>query len=221
MAFNWKRKRFDNLVILFNNKFSSMSKNSCNNILAFKPSPDEIWKAISFNSSMRVNLSDKEDSSSRNRKFETAIGVNVFIETELFGQMPKSLPETIPEYSWKLCAMFLAGKPPVGFLIMVIMHKSPAGSPERVYCRAFMPLVCSFLPEGIEALDKGVSSRFSLRNEYQMYPHKQMKPDNLGYTVLISSSTGSGHLIIHLGDLRNSHISPCFNQMLTQSCIAL
>lgn len=213
---NWKKKGLDNFRVLFNNEFSSMSKYRSNNILAFKFSPDKIGEPIDLDSSMRVNLPDKGNPSSRNRQLKMSISTNVFVEAELFGQMPKSLPEMIPEHPGESCAMFFVSKPPVWFLIMVIVHESLAGSSKRGYCRAFMPLKDSFLPEGIKAFNRGVSSRLSLWYEYQMYPQKQMKPDNLGYAVLIPSSTGSGHLVVHLGDLRNPHILPCINQMLTQ-----
>jgi hypothetical protein len=43
MTFNWKRERFDNPVILFNNQSLSMSKDSSNDILSLKSSLNEIW----------------------------------------------------------------------------------------------------------------------------------------------------------------------------------
>jgi len=216
MIFNWKREGFDKLVVLFNDEFSSASKDSGNNILAFKLSADEIGKAVDLDSSMRVNLSDKRNPSSGDGQPEISIGIDVLIKVELFWQMPESLPEVIPEHAGKSCAVFLFSKPPVWFLIMVIMHKPFAGSSERGYCGAFMPLKDSLLPDGIEALHRGISSRLSRWYEYQMYPQKKMEPDNLRYAVLIPASTGSGHLVVHLGDIWNSHIPPCFNQMLTQ-----
>jgi len=213
MLFNWERKGFDNLIIVSDNKFSSMSKKRSNNILFLKTSPDEIGESINLDSTMRVNLSDKRDFSSCNRQFKISISINVCIETEVFGQMPKSLPDIIPECSWKSRAIFLAGKASVRFLIMVIVQESLTGSSEGVYCRACMPLQHSFLPEGIEALDSSVPTWFSLRDKYQVYSQKKMKSDELGYTILISTSTCSRHFIIHLRDPRNPKTFPRFSQM--------
>jgi len=213
MFFNWKRKRFDNLVILSDNKFSSMRKKCSNNILSLKTSPDEVKGCVNLDSAMSINLSDKRDFSSRNRQLKISMSINVCIETEVLGQMPKRLPESIPEYSWKSRAIFLAGKTSVRLLIMVIVQESLAGSPEGVYCRACMPLQHSFLPEGIEALNSSIPAWFSLRDKYQVYSQKKMKSDELGYTVSVSSSTCSRHLIIHLRDPWNSKILPRFSQM--------
>ena len=97
-----------------------MSKYSSNNILAFKFSPDEIGETVNVDSSMRVNLPDKGNPSSGDRQLKMSISPNVFVEAELFRQMPKSLPEMIPEHTGEPCAMSLVSKPPVWFFIMII-----------------------------------------------------------------------------------------------------
>jgi hypothetical protein len=213
MFFNWKRKRFDNLIMLSNNKLSSMSKKRSNNILSLKASPDEVRSSINFDSTMSINLSDKRDFSSRNRQLKISMSINICIETEVLGQMPECLPEIISEYSWKSCAVFLTGKTSVRLLIMVIVQKSLAGSPEGMYCRACMPLQHSFLPETIEALNSSIPAWFSLRDKYQVYSQKKMHSDDLGYAVSVSASTGSRHLIIHLRNPWNPKICPRFSQM--------
>ena len=61
MSLNRERERFNNPIILFNNQSLSMSKDSSNNILPLKFSPDEISRTVDLNFTMRVNLSDKGD----------------------------------------------------------------------------------------------------------------------------------------------------------------
>ncbi len=79
-----------------------------------------------------------------------------------------------------------------------------------------MSLKYSFLPEGIKAFNRGISSGLSLRDKHHVDTKKKIEPDNPGYAVLIPASTGSGHFVVHLGDLRNPHITPCFNRMPAQ-----
>jgi hypothetical protein len=209
-------KRFNNLLVLFDDEFSSMGIDRSNKILAFKASSNEIGEAVDFDSSMRVNFPDKGDFPSRNREVEGAFGVDIALDTEFFRQMYDGLPEAVPEFPRESCLMFCLGKPSVRFSVMVIVQKPLVCSSKSLQGWAAMSLKHSFLPEGIEALNGGVSAGFSLGDEYQMDSEKQMEPDNLGDTVRIASSTGSGHLIVQLGNLWNSQVSPCFHQMPAQ-----
>lgn len=209
-------KRFNNLLVLFDDEFSSMGINRSNKILAFKASSNEIGEAVDFDSSMRVDFPDKGDFPSRNREVEGAFGVGIALDAECFRQMCKGLPEAISEFPRESCLMFLLGKPSVGFSVMVIVQKPLVCSFKSLQGWAAMSLKHSFLPEGIEALNGGVSAGFSLGDEYQMDSEKQMEPDDLGDAVLIASSTGSGHLIVQLGNLWNSQVFPCLDQMPAQ-----
>jgi hypothetical protein len=216
MTLNWKRKRFDNFIFLFNNQSPFMSKDSCNNILTLKFSPDEVSRAIDLDSTMRVDFSDEGDFSFSNRDVKMSVGIDIPLKGETLWQMPKGLPEAISKHPGESCAIFFLGKPSMWFLIMVIPQKTFTGSSNDSKGRTIMSSKHSFLPEPIKTLNRCISTWFSLRDKYQMDAKKQMKSDNLRKAEGVASSTCSSHLIIHLRDTGNPHISPCFNQMSAQ-----
>jgi len=216
MTLNWKRERFDNLILLFNNQSLSMSEDSSNHILPFKFSPDEISRPVDINFTMRVNFSNKRDPSPCNREIKMSIRILVFFKIKTFWDVPEGFPEVISENSRVSCAVFFLCKAPVWFLIMIISQKLFILSFKGSKCRTGIPAKDSLLPEGVKTLNRGIPSRFSLRNKYQMNSHEQVQSNNLGNTVRIPSSTCSSHLIIHLGYLGNAHKSTFFNQMLAE-----
>jgi len=216
MTLNWKRERFDNPIVLFNNQSLSMSKDSGNNILPLKFLPDEISSSIDVNSSMGVNFSDKGDFPFCNRDIKIPIGVNISFKGKTLWQMSEGLPEAVSEYARESCAVFFLGKTSMWFLIMVISQKAFTGSSKRRKCRTIMSSDHSFLPELIKTFNRGISSRFSLRDEYKMNSQKQMKAYNLRNAMRITTSTCGSHLVIHLGYAGNPHKSPCFNEMSAQ-----
>lgn len=216
MTLNWKRERFDNPVVLFNNQSLSMSKDSSNNILTFKSSLNEISRAINLNFTMRINFPDKKDSSFCNREAKVTIGINIFIKAKSLWQMSKRFPEIVSEYSRESCAMLFLSKPSVGFLIMVIPQESLISSSKSTKGRTIMSSKDSLLPEIIKTFNRGVSTWLSLWDEYQMYSHKQMETDKLGDTVGVASSTSSCHLVVHLRYSGNPQILPCSDEMLTK-----
>jgi len=130
--------------------------------------------------------------------------------------MCERFPELILKYTGESCAMFFLGKTPMWFLIMIIPQESLTGSFKDSKGRTIMSSKHSFLPELIKAFNRGISSRFSLRDEYKVDTQKQVKANDLGKAVGIASSTGSSHLVIHLRYTGNAHISPCLNQMFAQ-----
>ena len=124
MTLDWKRKRLDNLVVLFNNQSLSMSKDSSNNILSFKFSPDEVCRTINLNSTVMVNLSNKRDLSLCNREIKMPIGINISFKAKSFGQMFEGFKEAVFEYPSESCAVFFLSKTPVRLLVMVILKES-------------------------------------------------------------------------------------------------
>lgn len=216
MALNWKRERFDDFIVLFNNQSLSMSKDSSNDILSFKFSPDEECRTINLNPAMKINLSDKRDPSLCNREIKMTVRVHVFVEVKSLGQMYKRFPEMVFEYPRESGAMFFLGKTPVRFLIMVILKESLTGSFENSKSRTIMPPKYPLLPDGIKTLNSGISTWLSLWDKYQMCSHEQMETDKLRYAIRVSPSPCSRHLIIHLRYLWNPHKSPCLNQMSTK-----
>ena len=213
MSLNRERERFNNPIILFNNQSLSMSKDSSNNILPLKFSPDEISRTVDLNCTMRVNLSDKGNLSLCNRDIKMAFGILVVFKVKPLWQMSKRFPEAISEYPRESCTMFFLSKPSMWFLIMVIPQKMFTGSSKSSKRRTIMSSKHSFLPEFIKTLNRCISAGFSLWDEYQMNSHEQMKADNLRKAVGVASSPCSRHLIIHLRYRGEPHKLPCFNKM--------
>ena len=213
MTFNRERERFNNFIVLLNKQSLSMSKDSSNNILSLKFSPDEIGRTIDLDSPMRVNLSDEGDFSLRNREIEMSAIIPVFFKIKTIWQMDKGFPEAVFKHSRESCAMLFLSKTSVRFFIMVISQESFTGLSKDIKGRAVMSMKHPFLPESIKTLNGGISAWFSLWDEYQMDSHKQMQSNNLRDAIRVSPSTCSRHLIIHLGYCGNAHKSPCFNQM--------
>lgn len=216
MIFDRKRKSLDDFIVLFDNKFSSMSKYSSNNILAFKFFSDEVSESVDFNAAMGINFSDIGDFPSRNRQFKIPFSINICSKTKSFRNVSEGSPEIVSEYSGESCIVFFLGESSVRFLVIVVIKKAFVDSPEEDNCRTIMPGEHSVLPEGIKALNRGISAWLSLRDEDQMNPKEKMKPNNPGYAVFISASACSCHLVIHLRDHGNSHELPCINKMPAQ-----
>jgi len=213
MIFNWKSKRFNDLVLMFNNKFLSISKYSSNNILPLQSSSNEVGESIDVDSSVGINLSDERDFSFGNRQREIPFRVDICVKAKTIRQMFERFPYLIFEYAWKPCAVFFLSKPSMGLPIMQILKKPFTVSSEGTNSWAIMSLEYPVLPECVEAFDRGVSSRLSLRNKDQMNAKKQVQSYKLRDTELIPSSARSRHLIVHLGDPRNTQKSPRFNKM--------
>ena len=183
MTLNWERKRFDDFILLFNNQSPFVSKDSSNNILTFKSSPDEVSRAIDLNFTMSINFSDKGDISLCNREIKMTRGVNVFNKVKSFWQMSEILPVSISEYPWESCTVVFLDKSPVRFLIVVILQESLTCSSKGRKVGTTVSSKHSLLPEFIKTFNRGISPRFSLWNESQMYAHEQMKTDKLGDAV--------------------------------------
>ncbi len=216
MTFNRKSKRFDNLVFMLNNKFFSMSKYSCNDILPLQFPSNKVGESIDFDSSMGIDLSDERDFSFRNRQREIPFRVDICVKAKAIRQMSERFPYLIFEYAWEPCAVFFSIKLSMGLPIMLILKKPFTGFSKSTNVWTIMPLEHPILPERVEAFDRGVSSRLSLWDKDQMNAKKQVQSDKLRDTELIPSSARSRHLIVHLGDQRNTQKSPSFNKMQTE-----
>lgn len=213
MIFNWKSKRFDDLVLMLNNKFFSISKYSSNDILSLQFSSDKVRESIDIDSSMGINFSDKRDFSFRNRQLEITFRINICVNTKAIGQMSEKFPYLVFEHTGESCTIFLCSKHSMRLPVVIILKESFAGFSESQNGWTIMSLEYSFLPERVEAFDRCVSSRLSLWNKDHMNSKKQMQSDKLRDTELIPSSTDSRHLIVRLGYPRNAQISPSFKEM--------
>ncbi len=213
MTFNWKSKRFDDFILMLNDKFLPMSKYGSNNILSLQYSSNKVGKSIDFDSPMGINFSDEGDFSFRNRQLEISFRIDICVKAKAIRQMSERFPHLILEYAGEPCAIFFFSKPSMGLPIMLILKESFAGSPEGGNGWTIMSLEHSFLPDCVETFDRGVSSRLSLWDKDHMNSKKQVQSNKLRDAELISSSTGSRHLVVHLGYTGNAQMSPSFNKM--------
>lgn len=216
MSADWKRKRFNNSIFVFNKQSFSICPNGSNDILPLKFFSDKIGSSIDFDSSMGVNLSDERDFTPCDRERETFFRDNVFIKAKTFWQMNKKFPERFFEYPRKACTMFFLSKSFMRFIILVIPKESLPRFLKDCKTGAIMSLKHPVLPEFIETFNGSVSAGFSLGNEYQVYSQKQMQSDNLGNTERIPPPACGRHFIVHLGYPRNSEVLPGLKQMFAQ-----
>ena len=216
MTVNRKNKRFDDSILMFNNKFFPMSKYSSNDILSLQFSSNKVGESIDFDPAVGINFSDEGDFTFRNRQHELPFRTNICVKAKTIRQMSERFPYLIFEYAGEPCTIFFFSKPSMGLPIMMILKESFAGSPKGTNGWAIMSLEHSLLPERVEALNRGVSSRLSLWDKDHMNSKEQMQSNELRDTELIPSSTDSRHLVVHLGYPRNAQISPSFNKMQTK-----
>ncbi len=216
MTLYGKRKSLDRLTLVFYHQFLVLGKNGCNKVLPLKLFPDKVLNTVNLNFTMSVHLPYKGDFAFRNGNIETSLCIPVRSEIELCWYMFQRLPQSVSVYSRKPCAMVFLGKPAMRFLILIIQQKLPVDLPQTCEGRTRMPSQHPFLPKIIKTLNRGISSRLSLRNKYQVNTQKQMKANDLRNTVRISTSSRSSHLIVHLRYRGNSYVSPCLRQMFAQ-----
>jgi hypothetical protein len=171
--------------------------------LALKFSANGVGFSIDFDIAMRIHFSDEGDPSLCERGAQMSPGILIGMEIKVLRQMSEGLPETVAKDSRESCTMVFLREPAMGFFIVVIPQEAFAGFPQSSQGRAFMPVQDSFFPETIKTFHRGISSRFSLGNENQVGPHKQIEANHLGKAVRIASSPCGGHLIVNLGDLGN------------------
>jgi hypothetical protein len=98
---------------------------------------------------------------------------------------------------------------------VIIIEESGAGLPQRSEVWAAVPKNPG-LPGVIEALRSCIPAWLFRGDEEKVDPEKQMKPDDLGEAITITSSSRRGHLVVHLGGLRQAHKTPGINEMSEQ-----
>lgn len=213
MTFNRKSKRFDDFILMLNDKFFTMSEYSSNEILSLQFSFNKVGESIDFDSAMGINFSDEGDFSSGNRQLEIPFRIDICVKVKTIRQMSERFPYLIFEYAGEPCAIIFISKPSMGLPIMMILKESFAGFSKGTNGWAIMSLEHSLLPERVETLDRGISSRLSLWDKDHMNSKKKMQSNKLRDTKLIPSSTDSRHLVVRLRYPRNAQISPSFNKM--------
>jgi len=210
-----ERDRFDEFTLVFN-KDAAMMRGQCgHHILPFQFSADEIFVTIEFDPAMGIDLANPRNQALSNRQRQPAWALETRVESKTGRKMAESRPESISEDTRKAGSVLVRAEAPAGLAEVIIIEKSTAGPPQQSEVGAAVPKN-SDLPGVIEALHSCVPTGLFWGDEEKVDPEKQMKPDDLGEAVTIPSSSRRGHLIVHLGDLRQAHKTPGSNEMREQ-----
>jgi len=209
---NRERERFDDLALVPDENSTMMRRERSHDVLMFQFAADEVFGAIEFDSAMSVDLTNPGDVSFGDRQGQMPVGVDIFFETKLLGQMTEKRPEPIPKDSWISGSMLGQGERPARLLEVIIAKESIAASANGSEVRAAMTKNAN-LPDVVEALHGGVSAGLFLRDEAKMDSEKKVKPEDLGKAVTVSSPARGGHLVIHLRDPGKSHNLPGIKKM--------
>lgn len=184
-------------------------------ILPFQFSADEIFVTIELDPAMGIDLANPGNQALSNRQRQPALALEIRVESKTGRKMAESRPESISEDTRKAGSVLVRAEAPAGLAEVIIIEESTAGPPQQSEVWAAVPENPG-LPGVIEALDDGVATGLFRGDEPKVDPEKQMKPDDLGKAVTIPSSSRSGHLVLHLGDLGQAHKAPRINEMREQ-----
>jgi hypothetical protein len=215
-----ERNRFDEFSLVFNENAAMMRGQSGHDVLPFQFSADEVFGAVKLNASLRTDLADPGNQALRKRQRHPALAVEIGIESEAGRKMTEGRPESVPEDTRKAGFMLGHREAAAGLAEVIIIQESIAGPPQHTKVRAAVPKNPG-LPNVIEALHGCVSAGLFRGDEEKMDPEKQMEPDDLGEAVAIPASSRGGHLVVHLGELRQAHKTPGINEMDEQGDRAL
>lgn len=211
-SFEGERERFEEFSLVLDENPAVMSRERGHDVLPFQFSADEVFGPVELDAAMGVDFSYPRDQTLRQGQRQSAMDVEIGIESKSGGQMTERRPESIPENAGKAGAMLGQGEAPVRLPEEMIVQESVARSSEGAEIGAGVSKD-AVLPKSIEALHGRVSARFFRRDEAQVDAEKEVKPQDQGETVAIAASSRSGHLVVHLGDLRQTHKSPGIKEM--------
>jgi hypothetical protein len=211
-SFEGERERFEEFALVLDENPAVMSRERGHDVLPFQFSADEVFGPVELDAAMGVDFSYPRDQTLRQGQRQSALGVEIGIESKSGGQMTERRPESIPENAGKASAMLGQGEAPVRLPEEMIVQESGARPSEGAEIGAGVSKN-AVLPKSIEALDGRVSTGLSRRNEEKMNAQEEMEADDLGEAAAIATSSRSGHLVVHLGDLRQTHKSPGIKEM--------
>lgn len=139
--------------------------------------------------------------------------VPVGVERKAFGEMPERVPETASEDPREPGPVFGLSEVPVGLLEVIVAEEALITSSKRPQVRTGVSMRDPVLPQAVEALHGGVAAGLPFGDEEYVDAQEEMEADDLGEAVTIASPSGSGHLVIELGGLWNTHKAPRGNKM--------
>lgn len=203
-------KRFDDLPLMDDDQLPAMRDNDRDDVLAFELSPDEVRRAVG------VDLAHERHLALGEGQLKMTLFVQEFIQVEPFRHVPDRSPSFCPEHPWESRAMVFAAERTMRFLEVVIVQESSAGVAQLRQGGTGVPSEDAILPEAVEALHGGISSRLPRWDEYQVDAQEQVEPDDVGDAMAVSAATGGRHLIVQLRHPRNAHPAPTGGQVPAQ-----
>ena len=213
---DWKRECFNGRPLMSDEEAFSVCTNRSDDILSLKFFSDEVGFAVDLDSPLNINLPDEGDPAPGNRQCKMPLFVDERSKTKVLWYVPECWPENISEDSGEPRSVFALYERPMWLFVMIVPKKPFGCFPEYDNATALMASQNPLLPEVIEALHRGVSARFSLRDEDNVDTKEQVESDESGDAVGVASSTCSRHLVVKLRCPRNSDTSPCLLKMSTQ-----
>jgi len=208
-------KRFNEFALMFEKDAAMMRGEYSHHILVFQFSADEVFSSVELDTSAGINLANPGNQALGNRQRQSALVVEIGSEGKTDRQVTESWPEAVSEDAGKAGSVLVQAEAAAGLAEVIIIEESTAGPAQPPKIWAVVPENPA-LPGVIEALHSGIPTGLFRRDEAKVDSEKQMKPDDLGEAVTIPSSSRSGHLVVHLGDLGQAHNAPRINEMREQ-----
>ena len=215
LSLEGERNRFDEFTLVFNKDAAMMRGQRGHDILPFQLSADEVFGAVELDPAVGIDLANPANQALGNRQRQPALAVEIGIESKTGRQVTESRPEAVSEDAGKAGSVLVRAEGAAGLAEVIIIEESIAGPSQRSEVGAAVPKNPD-LPGVIEALHSCVPTGLFWGDEEKLDPEKQMKPDDLGETVTIPSSSRGGHLVVHLGDLGQAHKVPGIKEMREQ-----
>jgi hypothetical protein len=210
-----KREDLDELPLVLDEDLLMMRRERGHDVLPFQFSADEVIGAVKLDPAVAIDLTNPRHMTLGDGKCEMTAGIHVGLERELVREMAEGRPETFAKDSGEPGSVFGQREASAGLLAVVVAKEAVTRPAQRPQIGADVKKD-ALLPEAVEALHGGVSTRLSRRDEKKVDAQQEMKPHDLGETVTIPAPSGCGHLVVHLGDLRQAHNTPGINKMAAE-----
>jgi hypothetical protein len=215
LSFEGERDRFDEPALVLDEDSPVMRGDRGHNVLFFQFAPDEVFGAVELDAAVAVDLADKRNAALGNGESQVTAGIDVLIEREAVREMAEVCPKPTPKHPGEAGPMLGQSEASIGFPDVVIAEEAPARSAQGAQIGAGVNKDALF-PEAVKAFHGGVATGLSRRDKEKLDAQQEMEPDDLGEAVGIPASSRGGHLVVHLGDLGQSHKSPGINKMAAE-----
>ena len=212
MSRKWEWNRLDELPLVLDEDQPMMRRERGHNVLPFQFSADEVLGTIKLDSTMAIDFANPRHMTLGDWKSQMTAGIDVGLEKEAVREMPEGRPSPLAKDSGEPGPMLNRSEASAGLLDVVVAQEAVTRPTQRPKVGA-MVKKDALLPEAVKAFHGSVTSRLSRRDKEKTDAQEEMEPDDLGEAITIPTPSGCGHLVVHLGDLRQAHNAPGINEM--------